>query len=80
MVERFVRLEASRHSPGTGLGLSLVAAVAHFHNAAAAAGRQCARPEGDIALPPSGARASRLLRRMPTAVPQSAVLTRCRIA
>ncbi len=29
----FVRLEASRHSPGTGLGLSLVAAVAHFHNA-----------------------------------------------
>jgi signal transduction histidine kinase len=28
-----VRLEASRNSPGTGLGLSLVAAVAHFHNA-----------------------------------------------
>ncbi len=25
--------QASRHSPGTGLGLSLVAAVAHFHNA-----------------------------------------------
>jgi signal transduction histidine kinase len=33
VVERFVRLEASRHSPGTGLGLALVAAVAHFHNA-----------------------------------------------
>ena len=33
VIERFVRLEASRHSPGTGLGLSLVAAVAHFHNA-----------------------------------------------
>lgn len=33
VVDRFVRLEASRHSPGTGLGLSLVAAVAHFHNA-----------------------------------------------
>jgi signal transduction histidine kinase len=32
-VERFVRLEASRSSPGTGLGLSLVAAVAHFHGA-----------------------------------------------
>jgi signal transduction histidine kinase len=31
VVERFVRLEASRSSPGTGLGLSLVAAVAHFH-------------------------------------------------
>ncbi len=34
VVERFVRLEASRNSPGTGLGLSLVSAVAHFHNAA----------------------------------------------
>ena len=33
VIERFVRLEASRNSPGTGLGLSLVAAVAHFHNA-----------------------------------------------
>jgi len=32
-VERFVRLEASRHSPGTGLGLSLVAAVARLHDA-----------------------------------------------
>ena len=33
VTERFVRLEVSRSSPGTGLGLSLVAAVAHFHNA-----------------------------------------------
>jgi signal transduction histidine kinase len=33
VTERFVRLEASRNSPGTGLGLSLVAAVAHFHDA-----------------------------------------------
>ncbi len=33
VIERFVRLEASRNSPGTGLGLSLVAAVAHFHDA-----------------------------------------------
>jgi len=33
VTERFVRLEASRSSPGTGLGLSLVVAVAHFHNA-----------------------------------------------
>jgi signal transduction histidine kinase len=31
VVERFVRLEASRNSPGTGLGLSLVSAVAHYH-------------------------------------------------
>ncbi len=33
MTERFVRLEASRNSPGTGLGLSLVAAVARLHDA-----------------------------------------------
>lgn len=32
-LERFVRLEASRNSPGTGLGLSLVAAVARMHDA-----------------------------------------------
>jgi signal transduction histidine kinase len=32
-MERFVRLEASRNSPGTGLGLSLVAAVARLHDA-----------------------------------------------
>jgi hypothetical protein len=33
VIERFVRLEASRNSPGTGLGLSLVAAVARLHDA-----------------------------------------------
>jgi signal transduction histidine kinase len=31
VVERFVRLENSRHQPGAGLGLSLVAAVAEAH-------------------------------------------------
>ena len=31
--ERFVRLENERNSPGNGLGLSLVKAVAHLHNA-----------------------------------------------
>ena len=31
VVERFVRLEASRTRPGSGLGLALVAAVAHLH-------------------------------------------------
>jgi hypothetical protein len=30
-VERFVRLEASRSLPGSGLGLSLAAAVARLH-------------------------------------------------
>jgi len=33
VLQRFVRLEKSRNSPGTGLGLSLVAAVARMHNA-----------------------------------------------
>ncbi len=33
VVERFVRLDASRNAPGTGLGLSLVAAVARLHEA-----------------------------------------------
>jgi YbgC/YbaW family acyl-CoA thioester hydrolase len=33
VVERFVRLEASRSSPGTGLGLALVAAVSRLHGA-----------------------------------------------
>jgi hypothetical protein len=33
VTERFVRLEASRSSPGSGLGLSLVLAVARLHDA-----------------------------------------------
>ena len=31
-LKRFVRLEASRTKPGTGLGLSLVSAVARLHH------------------------------------------------
>jgi signal transduction histidine kinase len=33
VLERFVRLESSRHTPGNGLGLSLVKAVAGLHGA-----------------------------------------------
>lgn len=33
VLRRFYRLERSRSTPGSGLGLSLVAAVAHFHGA-----------------------------------------------
>lgn len=33
VLDRFVRLEASRSSPGSGLGLSMVAAVARLHDA-----------------------------------------------
>ncbi len=36
VLERFVRLDASRTSPGSGLGLSLVAAVAKLHRASLA--------------------------------------------
>ena len=32
VLKRFYRLESSRHTPGNGLGLSLVAAVARFHD------------------------------------------------
>ena len=34
VVQRFYRLERSRRAPGSGLGLSLVAAVARMHHAA----------------------------------------------
>jgi signal transduction histidine kinase len=34
VLERFVRLDPSRSTPGSGLGLSLVAAIARLHNAA----------------------------------------------
>jgi len=34
VLDRFVRLEASRTLPGSGLGLSLAAAIAHLHNGA----------------------------------------------
>ena len=33
VLERFVRLDASRHLPGSGLGLNFVAAVAKHHGA-----------------------------------------------
>ena len=33
VLQRFYRLESSRNTPGNGLGLSLVAAVAHLHDA-----------------------------------------------
>jgi signal transduction histidine kinase len=33
VLQRFVRLDAARSTPGSGLGLSLVAAVARLHGA-----------------------------------------------
>jgi len=32
VLERFVRLDHSRHTPGNGLGLSLVKAVSELHH------------------------------------------------
>ena len=50
--DRFVRLESARSRPGSGLGLSLVAAAARLHGGDGEAGGQCARPEG--AAEPAG--------------------------
>ncbi|HEY7688467.1 MAG TPA: ATP-binding protein, partial [Dongiaceae bacterium] len=38
VLERFVRLDDSRTSPGNGLGLSLVAAIARLHHASLSLG------------------------------------------
>ncbi len=46
VVERFVRLENSRHQPGAGLGLSLVAAVAQAHGGRIELGEGPGRFEG----------------------------------
>jgi signal transduction histidine kinase len=40
-LERFVRLEADRSTPGNGLGLSLVSAVARLHDAELDLGDNC---------------------------------------
>ena len=34
VIDRFVRLEGARSRPGSGLGLSLAAAIAHLHHGA----------------------------------------------
>ncbi len=45
--ERFVRLEASRSTQGSGLGLSLVSAIARAHGAKIALKDGLKRPQGD---------------------------------
>jgi signal transduction histidine kinase len=51
VLERFVRLEKSRNSPGTGLGLSLVAAVARMHDATLALGDNAPGLRATITFP-----------------------------
>jgi len=45
-LERFVRLEESRSTPGSGLGLSLVSAIARAHGATIALTDGLKRPDG----------------------------------
>jgi signal transduction histidine kinase len=51
VVERFVRLEASRSKPGAGLGLSLVAAIAHLHGGELLLGDNAPGLVATLALP-----------------------------
>ena len=41
VLQRFVRLDASRHSPGTGLGLAMVAAIVDLHGGAVSLEDNC---------------------------------------
>ena len=54
VLERFVRLEASRNTPGSGLGLSLVAAVARLHGGAIELGDNEPGLRVSLSLPVSG--------------------------
>ncbi len=56
---RFVRLEASRSEPGSGLGLSLVAAVARLHGGALRLEDNAARTESRAVALPIGGEAHR---------------------
>jgi len=50
ITERFVRLEKSRSTPGSGLGLSLVDAIARAHNAELLIEDGLVRPDGGRGL------------------------------
>jgi hypothetical protein len=53
-VERFVRLDESRSQPGSGLGLSLVSAVAHLHNGTLRLGDNAPGLKVSLLLPRAG--------------------------
>jgi signal transduction histidine kinase len=60
VLERFVRLEKSRNSPGTGLGLSLVAAVARMHGATLSLGDNTPGLKAVISFPRTPAKKTRI--------------------
>jgi signal transduction histidine kinase len=68
-VERFVRLEASRTQPGSGLGLSLASAVATLHGGDLRLGDAQPGLRATLAIP-SRARASDRLAAPTQDVPQ----------
>ncbi len=57
VLQRFVRLEMSRTHPGSGLGLSLVNAVAHLHNGALELDDNAPGLRAGLRLPLAGERA-----------------------
>ncbi|MDE1985941.1 MAG: HAMP domain-containing protein [Alphaproteobacteria bacterium] len=69
VLERFVRLESSRNSPGTGLGLSLVAAVARMHDARLSLGDNKPGLKATISFPRLPQRKNRSELREPPARP-----------
>lgn len=52
VLQRFVRLDASRGTPGSGLGLSLVAAVAKLHDVTLELGDNCPGLKVTLDFPP----------------------------
>ncbi|MEQ1867000.1 MAG: sensor histidine kinase, partial [Micropepsaceae bacterium] len=77
VLDRFVRLERSRNTPGSGLGLSLVAAVARMHEAeikleSAKPGliATLSFPQVEDASPPSIAAQARRVLPAPTKAPR----------
>ena len=57
--DRFVRLESARSRPGSGLGLSLVAAVARLHGGAVRLDDNAPGLRVRVALPARGAMTAR---------------------
>jgi signal transduction histidine kinase len=68
-VERFVRLEASRTQPGSGLGLSLASAVATLHGGDLRLGDNHPGLSATLAIPSRADASDRLAAQMPD-VPQ----------